>query len=224
MKYQVIIPARGGSKRFPKKNIQFLDGIPLVSHSVQYALKYFPKDNIWVNTDDLAIASIATSYGVQITLRPSELGSDTATTADVLFYQQSVFEKEQIICDAMILLQATNPLRPGNLLVEALELFESSGRKSLASFSLLNRKYGKIESKRYFPKNYAPGQRMQDIEQDYYENGLIYITKKEAIKNREIITSDVFPYICKGIEASVDIDEPIDMLFADFLLKNKQIL
>ena len=65
---------------------------------------------------------------------------------------------------------------------------------------------------------------MQEIDLDYYENGLVYIAKAQSILNKEIITGDVFPFICNGIEAAVDIDEPTDMLFAEFLLKNKQIL
>jgi CMP-N-acetylneuraminic acid synthetase len=224
LKFQVIIPARGGSKRFPRKNIQALNGIPLISHSILFALKTFPKENIWVNTDDQEIAGVAAGHGVNITYRPEELGSDTASTADVLFFQQELFAQNNIACDAQILLQATNPLRPENLMTEAIKLFENSGRNSLASFTVLNRKYGKIRMNQYIPENYKPGQRMQEIDLDYYENGLVYIAKAQSILNKEIITGDVFPFICNGIEAAVDIDEPTDMLFAEFLLKNKQIL
>jgi N-acylneuraminate cytidylyltransferase len=141
-----------------------------------------------------------------------------------LFFQQELFAQNNIACDAQILLQVTNPLRPENLMTEAIELFENSGRNSLASFTVLNRKYGKIRMNQYIPENYKPGQRMQDIDPDYYENGLIYIAKAQSILNKEIITGDVFPFIYNGIEAAVDIDEPTDMLFAEFLLKNKQIL
>ncbi len=221
MNYQVIIPARGGSKRFPRKNIIPLNGIPLIGHSILFALKSFPSENIWVNTDDSEIASIASSYGVNINNRPAVLGSDTASTAEVLFYQQSVFGLNQIACDAMILLQATNPLRPTGLIENAIDAFEKSKRNSLASFTILNRKYGKIKSDNYIPENYKPGQRMQDIEPDYYENGTIYIANKQSILNKEIITKDVYPLIQNNIESTVDIDEPADLLFAEFLLQHK---
>ncbi len=221
MNYQVIIPARGGSKRFPGKNVHLLNGIPLIGHSILYALKSFPAENIWVNTDDKEIADVALDYGVKITIRPDDLGSDTASTADVLYYQQIVFGLNQIACDAMILLQATNPLRPAGLIEDAIGSFEKSKRNSLASFTILNRKYGKIKSDFYIPENYQPGQRMQDIEPDYFENGMIYIANKQTILNKEIITTDAFPLIQNNIESTVDIDEPADLLFAEFLLQRK---
>jgi CMP-N-acetylneuraminic acid synthetase len=223
LNYQVIIPARGGSKRFPKKNIHLLNGIPLIAHSILFALKSFDKTNIWVNTDDEEIALIAKNYGVNITIRPKELGSDNASTADVMFFQSTFFMDNNIPCDAMILLQATNPIRPQNLIHAAISEFETNNRNSLASFSSLNRKFGKINKSFYTPTNYKPGQRMQDIEPDYFENGLIYITNIASIQKKEIITSDVFPLLIDGEESLVDIDEPKDMLFAEFLLKNKTI-
>lgn len=223
MNYQIIIPARGGSKRFPKKNIHLLNGVPLIAHSILFALKSFDKTNIWVNTDDDEIVLVADFYGVNITLRPKELGSDTASTADVLYFQNTFFKDNNIPCDAMILLQATNPIRPQNLIHSAISEFEKNNRNSLASFSSLNRKFGKINNSFYTPTNYKPGQRMQDIEPDYFENGLIYITNIASIQQKEIITSDVFPLLIDGEESLVDIDEPKDILFAEFLLKNKTI-
>jgi N-acylneuraminate cytidylyltransferase len=224
LNYQVIIPARGGSKRFPKKNIHLLNGIPLIAHSILFALKSFDKTNIWVNTDDDEIALVAKNYGVNLTLRPLELGSDTASTADVLFFQNAFFTDNNIPCDAMILLQATNPIRPQNLIHSAISEFETNNRNSLASFSSLNKKFGKINNSFYTPTNYKPGQRMQDIEPDYFENGLIYITNIASIQQKEIITSDVYPLLIDGEESLVDIDEPKDMQLAEFLLKNKTIL
>ncbi len=224
MTYQIVIPARGGSKRFPKKNINSLNGIPLIGHSILFALKSVPPDNIWVNTDDTEIAQIASEYGINITFRPSELGTDETTTSEVLFFQAGIFELKKIDYDAMILLQPTNPLRPDGLIENAIKLFENKKRQSLATFSILNRKYGKIKSEFYFPENYKPGQRIQDIKPNYFENGLIYITSKEAINNKVIITPDVYPLILSEIESLVDIDEPSDILFAEFLLRNKQVI
>jgi CMP-N-acetylneuraminic acid synthetase len=221
MDYQIVIPARGGSKRFPKKNIYPLNGLPLIAHTILFALNSFPKENIWVNTDDLEIGNISADYGVNVTFRPKELGSDTATTAEVLFFQSNYFLSEGILCDAIILLQATNPLRPKKIIENSIDLFEKNKRNSLASFSLLNKKYGKIKSNYFFPENYEAGMRMQDIDQDYYENGLIYITNIQSIQDNVIITKDVLPLIINCFEASVDIDEPDDILFAQFLIMNK---
>lgn len=219
MNYQVIIPARGGSKRFPRKNVCLLKGIPLIAHSILFAKKHFTANNIWVNTDDQEIAAIAESYEVNVTIRPDELGSDTALTTDVLFYQNEYFKLNNIACNAMVLLQATNPLRPSNLIEVAIHHFEKNDRNSLASFSRLNKKIGKIKLNCFEPSNYKPGQRIQDIEPDYYENGMIYITNSKSIQQKEIITSDVFPLIIESVEAKVDIDEPQDILFAEFIMQ-----
>lgn len=222
MKFQVVIPARGGSKRFPKKNLYPLSGIPLIAYSIKYALKHFGTESIWVNTDDSEIAKVANEYGVNVTIRPRELGSDTSSTAEVLHYQQLFFDANKINCDAIILLQATNPLRPDHLLMEAMGAFERSKRSSLASFTALNKKFGRITANFFYPSNYTSGQRMQDIELDYFEDGLIYITSRTSILSKQVITNDVFPLISEGIESSIDIDEPDDILFAEYLLSLKK--
>ncbi len=220
-KYEVIIPARGGSKRYPKKNVADLYGMPLISHSIMFALKTFSPSNIWVNTDDYEIAKIAFDFGVQVTMRPSVLGSDFASSAEVLFFQCEEFIKKKINCDALILLQPTNPLRPDNLIEKAIDIFECNNRNSLATFTSLNKKFGNITKENYFPKNYIPGQRVQDIDKAYFENGLLYITKVNSIMNKQIISDDVYPLILDCIESFVDIDEPMDMLFAEFLIQKK---
>jgi CMP-N-acetylneuraminic acid synthetase len=219
MKYKIVIPARAGSKRFKNKNIAQLDSKPLISHTIEYALIFFPKEDIWINTDDNEIIKISKNYEVNITKRPMMLGYDTTSTAEVLKYQCQVFETLKISCDAVILLQVTNPIRPNNLLSKTIHLFEENNRSSLASFTSLNKKFGKIENCSFIPQNYIPGQRMQDITPSFFENGLIYITKFQDLINGNIITDDVYPYIYNGIESMVDIDEPEDLIFAEYIFK-----
>lgn len=220
MKYQIVIPARGGSKRFVGKNIIDLNGIPLIAHSILFAKQSYSEIDVFVNTDDEEIANVAKQFGSEITMRPESLGSDTTSSAEVLQQQLEWFESEGIPCDAMILLQATNPIRPKNLLKEAVSKFESSKRKSLAGFSVLPKKFGTIDKSNIFhPENYRPGQRMQDLTPRFYENGLIYITSAESIKAGEIITQDVFPFLIDHIGCTVDIDEPDDLIYAAYILE-----
>jgi CMP-N-acetylneuraminic acid synthetase len=218
--YQIIIPARGGSKRFPKKNIVSFIDKPLIAHSIEFALMSFSKENIWVNTDDDEIEKVAKQYSVQITKRPEYLGLDNTSTAEVLAYQCEIFTKNKIYFDAVILLQPTNPIRPNGLIESSIMEFELSNRGSLATFSKLNKKYGKIVESRFNPTNYNPGQRMQTIVAEYYENGLIYITKNIFLQRGLIISDDVFPYVIDKIEASVDIDEPNDLLYAEYVYES----
>ena len=219
LQYQVLIPARGGSKRFPRKNIVDLAGMPLIEHSINYALQFFPKKNIWVNSEDDEILNIVKKYDINIVKRPDHLAGDFIPSLDVCQFQINEFRLQNVLCDALILLQPTNPLRPKDLLYNAISEFELSNRNSLATFTSFNRKYGHIRNNYFYPNNYKPGQRMQDIQSDYFENGLLYISKLESIKRGHIITEDVLPYIVDDIYAHVDIDLPNDLLFAEFLLR-----
>lgn len=220
MDYRIVIPARGGSKRLPKKHVLTLGGIPLIVHTIRYAKEFFPNSSIFVNTDDSEISTISEKEGVQITPRVQGLGEDTTTTLEVLQSQLDWFEEMSITCDAVILLQATNPLRPRALLTEAISGFENSNRGSLATFSPLNRKFGKISDNCFVPENYSPGQRMQDITPSYFENGLLYITKAETIRNGAVISEDVFPFIVNHPYSHVDIDEKEDLIYAEYLLEH----
>lgn len=220
-KYIVVIPARAGSKRFPNKNIFLLNGKPLISHSVEYALQYFQKNDIWVNTDSDLIRKEVDNYNINIHKRPMDLGGDKISTLEVLKEQVELLISKDVNFDAVILLQPTSPLRPAKLIHDAINLFEKYGRTSLATFSALEKKYGKIIDDKFVPSNYKPGQPMQDIESEYFENGLLYITKKDAIREGFIIGKDIYPMVIDHIYAKVDIDYYDDLIFAEFLIKNK---
>ena len=107
------------------------------------------------------------------------------------------------------------------MIKKAIHEFEKSQRDSLATFSILSKKIGLIENNLFEPINYKPGQRSQDLSPMYYENGLLYITKSSSILNGEVITNNVHPYICQGIESSIDIDTIEDFTFAELMLKSK---
>ena len=220
--FQIIIPARKGSKRFPGKNKTILEGKPLIQHSIDFAIREgVTPSQIWVNSDDEEILALADKSGVNSYIRSQHLADDFASTVAVLEDQIAFFRLNQIPCDAVILLQVTNPLRPSGLLKNSVKLFEESQRSSLCTFSRLNKKFGAINDNFFLPRNYLPGQRMQDLEPLYFENGLIYITLAELIMNHQrIIGEDVYPLVMDHIFAQVDIDEPEDLLFAKFLLEN----
>lgn len=220
MKYKIVIPARANSKRLPKKNMRILGNKPLIEYSIDFAMKYFPAEDIWVNSDDQKVIEFSLKKGVRTTTRPKELASDFTTTVDVLKHQLNVYKSEKISCEAVILLQPTNPFREEIILNDVLKKFETTGRNSLATFSIFKHKTGKIENMNYKPLNYKPGQRSQDLKKEYFENGLLYITKAESIFKNEIITEDVYPLVCNKIKSTVDIDYIEDFYFAESLLKH----
>jgi CMP-N-acetylneuraminic acid synthetase len=215
----VIIPARGGSKRLPGKNTMLLNGIPLIAHSIGYALENGFEGRCFVSTDDEGIAKIARQYGAIVLERPGDIATDLTSTVAVMQYHLNAWLAIGQSPTAMVLLQPTNPMRPKHLLRDAMPLLEQSGRESLVTFSSLNRKFGKIENNSFLPENYKAGQRVQDLEKRYYENGLLYITKAEAILRGEVITADCWPMLVDTIHSQVDIDELEDLLLADCLMK-----
>lgn len=216
MKTIAIIPARGGSKRLPNKNIMSLGGIPLIAHSILYAQKNSAIiDEIYVSTDDEAIKKIAIDYGVRVIDRPESLSGDLEPTVSALKHVLESIEEE---VGHVILLQATNPLRPRNLLAAAFEVYQKGNYDSLFTVSRNHQKLGKITNKTFQPFNYEIGQRSQDLEALYFENGLLYITKASLILQDSIISENAFPYEVNSIFANVDIDTQEDLEYAEYLI------
>jgi CMP-N-acetylneuraminic acid synthetase len=217
MKTIAIIPARGGSKRLPNKNTMLLGGIPLIAHSINFA-KENHIDKIVVSTDDAFIKEIALHYGAEVMDRPSALATDTSPTIDTL---KQVMENVTGHYDYVVLLQPTNPLRPKNLLQEALQRIKKGNFNSLMTVSKNEQKFGKITNDKFVPFNYAIGQRSQELEPLYYENGLLYIAKKQLILEGKLLGENHFPLIVNHPFANVDIDTQEDMDYANFLINTK---
>lgn len=210
----VVIPARGGSKRLVNKNILPFGGIPLIAHSIKYAQSY-NLNHIYVSTDDAKIKAIAEDYGAKVIDRPKELAEDHSTTVAVLKHALESLEEE---FTDVVLLQPTNPLRPNLLLDDAIKIYTNSGLTSLFTVSRDHRKLGKIKNGKFIPFNYKFGQRSQDLEPLYFENGLLYITNKELIK-RDIIFDDTsYPLEVNHKFAEVDIDTIDDLEYATYIL------
>jgi CMP-N-acetylneuraminic acid synthetase len=216
MKNIAIIPARGGSKRLPGKNIKNLNGLPLIAHSILYAKKNSDIiDEIYVTTDDLDIKKIAIKYGAKVIDRPQNLSQDLEPTVTALAHVLLSIDYE---VDTVILLQPTNPLRPEKLLSEAYELFEKEKYTSLFTVTRNYQKFGKILKNQFLPFNYEVGQRSQDLEPIFFENGLLYITKSELILNNSIISKSAFPYIVEHSFAEIDIDTIEDFEYAEYII------
>lgn len=215
MKTIAIIPARGGSKRLPDKNILNLGGIPLIAHSILYAQKNSDLiDAVYVSTDDAAIKRIALEYGAKVIDRPENLSGDFEPTVSGL---RHVLESIETDVENVVLLQATNPLRPQNLLEEAFEVFQKGDYDSLFTVSRNHQKLGKIAANKFVPFNYKIGQRSQDLEPLFSENGLLYIAKASLILQEAIISENAFPFEVNSIFANVDIDAEEDLEYAEYL-------
>jgi len=213
----VIIPARGGSKRLPGKNIMLFGKLPLIAHSINYAKENENIiDAVVVSTDDKDIKKIALAHGASVIDRPKEFSGDHTPTIDVLTHAIKVLKHDY---DNLILLQPTNPLRPKNLLKNAYEAYQKEAVNSLFTVSQMHHKLGKIEAGTFKPFNYEFGQRSQDMDALYYENGLLYMAKTSLIKKGVLMNEHSKPYLVEHPFAEIDIDTKDDFLKAEFYLK-----
>ena len=123
----------------------------------------------------------------------------------------------------VILLQPTNPLRPENLLKVAFHFYIENNCDSLFTVSRNHQKLGKIRDDKFVPFNYEYGQRSQDLEPFYFENGLLYISKTAVILEDTIITENSFPYKVNHIFATIDIDTQEDFDYAVFVSEKHKL-
>jgi len=214
-----IIPARGGSKGLPGKNITPFLGKPLLVHSIDYALKSDHDIKVFVSTDDNAIADAARGAGASIINRPVELSGDEASTESAIEHAVTVWEEDGLRPDIIILLQATSPLRPEGSLDQALDHFIRDGYDSMLSISPTHRFFWTIDDDRVVAEyDYMKRPRRQDMDPGslrYVENGSVYIFTRELflrLKNRlgGRIGCEIFPE-----EFSYEIDSEADLLFLE---------
>lgn len=217
-----IIPARGQSKRLPGKNIIDFFGKPLIAHSIITAKKSKYIQEIFVTTDDEEIANISISYGAKVIKRPRNISTDFSTTFSAIKHALDQEEIKELNPLAILMLQPTSPLRPLNLLEEGIVSFLKSIDEvdSLISVSLNTNKIGKIENDGFIPLSYAVGQRSQDLEPTYFENGLLYILKVDVILNKgNLFGGNIKTLIINSPYSDVDIDTREDLDWAKFIGK-----
>ncbi|WP_307415098.1 acylneuraminate cytidylyltransferase family protein [Formosa algae] len=212
------MPARGGSKRLPFKNTLPLGGLPLLAHSIKYALEQQEIDAVYVSTDDENIKKIAIDYGALVIDRPQSLSGDLEPTISTL--QHVLAELDDAAIETVVLLQPTNPLRPEILFKKVFIEFKAKNCTSVFTVTRNHDKLGKIVNNTFVPFNYTPGQRSQDLEPLYYENGLLYITTANAIRDGSIMTEDALPFVVEHPFSKVDIDTQEDLEYAEYVFNN----
>jgi CMP-N-acetylneuraminic acid synthetase len=224
MKILYIIPARGGSKGIPHKNIKLLAGKPLIYYSIDVARALTTDENICVSTDDDEIIKIVEEYGLDVPFkRPNHLSTDTATTNDVLLHAVYFYETNGKKYDTIVLLQPTSPLRTVEQTKEAIALYQDdldmvvSVRKS-HSVSVLCEENEEGFLEFCFNKN---GLRRQDAPTYYEYNGAIYIINIERLKKLSLIGLTKKNKYVMDEKSSIDIDSQIDWIIAESILSGK---
>lgn len=220
-----IIPARGGSKGLPGKNIKLLNGKPLIAYTIEAAKQSKSITRIIVSTDDQNIADVALKYGAEIPfLRPIHLATDDALAIDVLKYTIERLDEEQNSIEEFIVLQPTSPLRTALNIDEAICMFKEKKADSVISYCKEHHpirwhKYITEEGK--FENIFEETLQNRQLEKPtYFPNGAIYIYKTKIINAGKYYTENSFAYIMER-ENSIDIDDIQDFEYAEFLLKKK---
>lgn len=221
-----IIPARGGSKGIPRKNLVLLGGKPLIQHTIEAAQQSQSVSRIVLTTDDAEIAALGASLGLDARYqRPPELAQDDTPMATTLTHCLQWAQQAYGACDEFMLLQPTSPLRTASDIDAAVRLYRESNKNSLLSVNAMSEHpYECVELKSegwsYLAKDVSGASRRQDYRNAYYYiNGAIYITRVEfLIRNGKILDEDSTCFYPMPRENSIDIDEEFDLLLAQTLL------
>lgn len=220
-----IIPARGGSKGIPNKNIVNLAGKPLICWTIDAALKSQYIDDVFVSSDSDEILEVADKAGSNLIKRSDELSQDDTLTVPVLQNALEIIEEKNptVHYDYLILLQATSPLRSSNHIDSAFEQLISTNSTSLISVVESNHsplKSFSIENGflKGLINNEYPFMRRQDLPQTYSANGAIYIVDLASFKkDGSLLTPRCTPFVMDQ-DSSVDIDTLDDLLIAEKLI------
>lgn len=220
----IIIPARGGSKGIPKKNIVELAGRPLIDYTIQAALKVAPVDHIILSTDSEEIVTVAERCGLPVAYRrPAALATDTAGSREVILDAMDWADNQGVRYDATVLLQPTSPLRVAEDILGAMSKYTPDIDMVVSvAEARCNPYYNCFETDEtgYLKISKGEGQytRRQDVPPVYEYNGAVYVINPQSIRK---MTLGGFPrrvpYLMPA-ERSIDIDAPVDLLVAEHLL------
>lgn len=226
MKPLVVIPARGGSKGVPRKNIKLLGGKPLIQYTIEAARHVFPDEVICVSTDDKEIKGVVESLGLKVPfLRPSELATDQAGTYEVLIHAIEFYEKAGYYPDTLVLLQATSPFRTKKHIKEALELFDDTCEMVVSVKETKANPYYTLREENEEGWLVASKQgnfnRRQDCPKVYELNGAFYVMSVEALRLKPINNfSKVKKYVMDEF-CSLDIDSELDWEISETFISKK---
>jgi len=228
MKVLGTICARGGSKGVKNKNIRDLDGKPLISYTIEYFRKWGNADRIVCSTDSKKIADVAKEFGAEIPcMRPAKLASDNAFKLHVLQHIVKFCEKQDDVkYDVIVDLDPTAPLRKQFFLKEALKKFIESDANNLYSVcrARKNPYFNMVElDKRGYAQLCKDSTvvRRQDAKPVYEMNASIYIYNRDFLLKTNTLHSDKTIIYEMPDNVSIDIDNEIDFLFIEFLLKTE---
>ena len=224
MKPLVIIPARGGSKGIPHKNIKPLAGKPLIYYTIDTARQIVPDEDICVSTDDQNIIHCVEDYGLKVPfVRPAELATDTAGTYEVLLHALNYYEQQGKTYDVVVLLQNTSPFRTSEQVQEAIQLYHSEIDMVVSVKECsANPYYCVFEENEYGFLNICKGDgnitRRQDAPKVYEYNGAIYVINPKSLKEMPLYKFTKRIKYVMDEKSSLDLDTMNDWHMAELMI------
>lgn len=220
-----IIPARGGSKGIPGKNIKPLNGIPLIHYSIDLARRFAEDKDICVSTDSEQIREVVNAAGLEVPfLRPAHLAADETPTYDVLLHALQYYESKRIFYQKIVLLQPTSPLRKPEHVKECLELYNDTLDMVVSVEALPDPSYLCYREdqegllRRISEDSFS---RRQDVPLVYKFNGAVYVMKVNSLKKNTIADFTRVKKYVMDATSSVDIDNQLDWEIAELILTKK---
>lgn len=221
----IIIPARGGSKGIPGKNIKSLNGKPLICYTIDVAREIVSDHHIIVSTDSISIKEVVEKTGLTVPfIRPSSLAEDTSTSYDVIIHALEQVEATGYFPDTIILLQPTSPFRTSLHVKEALKLYsETIDMVVSVKESKSNPYYNLFEEDSGFLNKSKNGifTRRQDCPKVWEFNGAIYIINVNSLKLGEMASFKKIRKYIMDEKSSIDLDTEIDWMLSEFIFKQK---
>ena len=221
-----IIPARGGSKGLPGKNILPLCGKPMIAYTIEAAKHSKYIDHVIVSTDDDMIAKVALEYGAEVPfLRPDFLATDSAQAVDNYIYTIERLSREwDISIEEFVVLQPTSPLRITDDIDGAIEMFLEKNADSVISYT---KEAHPVSWHKYLDENNSfidifdtTIANRQDLRTSYYPNGAVYVFRFSMIQERKYYTNKSYGYVMPR-NRSVDIDFKDDFDYVEFLMSKR---
>lgn len=222
MKLLAVIPARGGSKGIPRKNLAPVAGKPMLVWTIEHALACHAVAHAFVSTDDEEIADVARRAGAEVpVLRPAELAQDATATEPVLLHAVQTYRQRGFDPDAVMLLQPTSPVRSAGALDRAVEQFAREQTDSLLSVCESHAFFWRKSAPPTASYDYVNRPRRQDIRAEdrwYRENGSIYITRTDVLMRTGNRLGGRIALFEMSEAESYEVDSPTDLLIVDAIL------
>ncbi|MBD5390254.1 acylneuraminate cytidylyltransferase family protein [bacterium] len=227
MKSLIVIPARGGSKGIPHKNIKLLGGKPLVYYSIDVACQFTSRDNICVTTDDDEIIRVVEDYGLKVPFkRPDYLATDTCGSNEVILHAYQFYARKGVHYDAILLLQPTSPFRKVEFLEDACAIYDDSiDMVTSVRLSSCNPYYDGFEEDAdgflKISKGDGTLERRQDAPSVWQQNGSIYVINPKSLVEKGMAHFTKIKKYAMPELYSVDIDTPFDWKIAELVMNEK---